>query len=1107
MALFQSSVLKDHLRLQDEQQVEKAYKKFIAFFHNPEIQENIRVSKEEQFQATFLNELFVKVLDYTMNPQPGYQLTTEFKNQKNARKADGAILKDGLAIGVIELKGTNTKHLEGIRQQAFDYKSNQKGCVYVITSNFEKLRFYINDATEFLEFDLFELNREDFSRLYLCLNKENIFSHKALKMKEASLVEEEVITKQFYKDYSLFKRELFRDLVLRNVDRIKNVRPPGYESDAQIPATETKKQIRLNLFKKSQKLIDRFLFIFFAEDRGLLPPNSIHRIIADWNKLKDLDAETPLYNRFQQYFRYLDTGRKGTDKKAEIFAYNGGLFKPDPILDMIEIDDDLLYKHTARLATYDFESQVDVNILGHIFENSLNEIESVNAEIEGSDFDKQKSKRKKDGVFYTPKYITKYIVENTVGRLCEEKKTELDFHEEEYYRGRKRRQKETLESLIKILDDYRDWLLKLTICDPACGSGAFLNQALDFLIKEHRYIDELKHKLLGGGLVFSDIETTILENNIYGVDINEESVEIAKLSLWLRTAQPRRKLNDLSSNIKCGNSLIDDKKVAGKKAFKWEEEFPDVFDPSSGSGGGFDVVIGNPPYLRKQGLVEHYPEMTDFYEKKYTSSTGNYDIYCLFIEQSYNLISERGIVSFILPHKFLIADFGVGLRKFLKINSAVSEVLHFGSSIVFADASTYTCIIGLTKSSKTDILFKHIKPEEIFDIKSWHKKSYNSLDEQQWFLTSNIVSNVLNKIESQPLKLRDVFSRFVQGIITGKDEAFCIKGELKENFLDFTDKWGNSHQIEIEILKPHLRGEDVKEFRKLENREWLIFPYKVINDKAELLDPEEFINKFPNTYNYLKQYEEILRSREKNKFDHALWYQYSRNQAISVLEQPKIITAEVCYGGSMTFDDRNFYHNSKSHSLLLKENTQYTYKLILPLLNNKIFWFYLQHNGNTLRGGYVGVKRKVLEPFGIPRPTKLKSNQVESFTNQRINSDGRFQDIVNKFQQYILRRYGIYSLNNKLQSWHELEFAEFLKELNKVIKAGNKEKANEGLTPVPALTKKDEFEWMELFEENKKIAQELQREIDKTDKEIDEMVYELYGLTEEEIGIVEGSIK
>ena len=582
MALFQTSVLKNYLKQLDATTVQKAYTAYSTYFFNTTIQENIRNSKEEQFQATFLNELFVAIFGYTLNPHPNFNLTTEFKNQKNNRKADGAILCGDNAIGVIELKGTNTKDLESIRRQAFDYKANQKGCVYVVTSNFEKLRFYINDATEFEEFNLFELTQERFRLLYLCLHKDHVLNHLPLAVKESSLVEEEKITKRFYADYSLFKRELYRDLVRRNVARLKSHRKTELQeiSVGGLGADDMgrlEKNVKLGLFKKSQKLIDRFLFIFFSEDRGLLPPNSTVQILDKWKADVDFGDERPLYDLFKQYFNFLDQGRKGTTSRAEIYAYNGGLFKPDAVLDNLEIDNELLYRHALQLAKYDFESQVDVNILGHIFENSLNEIESINAEIEGAEFDKQKSKRKKDGVFYTPKYITKYIVENTVGKLCDEKKAALGFKEEEYFKGRAKRPKTKIQELVQVVDDYRAWLLQLTICDPACGSGAFLNQALDFLIKEHRYVDELKAKILGGAIVFSDIENTILENNIYGVDLNEESVEIAKLSLWLRTAQPRRKLNDLSSNIKCGNSLIDDKKVAGHKAFSWEKEFPRIF--------------------------------------------------------------------------------------------------------------------------------------------------------------------------------------------------------------------------------------------------------------------------------------------------------------------------------------------------------------------------------------------------------------------------------------------------------------------------------------------------------------------------------------------------
>ncbi len=578
MSLFQASVLKKYLNEQEKQALASSYEKYKTYFFNPVIQQNIRESKEEQFQEGFLRELFVNIFGYTINPNPNYNLTTEFKNETGPKKADGAILQEGKAIGVIELKSTKTKDLESIRQQAFDYKANQSECVYVITSNFEKLRFYINNAVDYEEFDLFNITPDRFELLYLCLSEKNILSNLPLKIKDASIQQEEVITKKIYADYTLFKRNLYHDLIAKNLN---------------LPVFDGKEEteIKLLLFKKSQKLLDRFLFIFFAEDKGLLPPNSIPEIIHQWEQLKDLDAYSPLYDRYKKYFNYLNVGWKG--KKYEIFGYNGGLFLPDEILDAITIDDELLKHHTNILSTYDFNTDVDVNILGHIFENSLNEIEEVTAELEGQEVDLKKSKRKKDGVYYTPKYITKYIVDNTVGKLCQEKKEELGIVEEEYFKGRKGRHKSTIKELDAHLQQYRDWLLQLTICDPACGSGAFLNQALDFLIKEHHYIDELHAKLFEDPIVFQDIENTILENNLYGVDINEESVEIAKLSLWLRTAQKGRKLTTLSNNIKCGNSLIDDPAVAGDKAFNWQKEFPKIFRKWS----GFDVVIGNPPYV------------------------------------------------------------------------------------------------------------------------------------------------------------------------------------------------------------------------------------------------------------------------------------------------------------------------------------------------------------------------------------------------------------------------------------------------------------------------------------------------------------------------------
>ena len=572
MAIFQKSVIQKHLNNLDKELVEKAYQKFRENYSPAKI-EKIKQLKEEEYQDGFLRDLFVDILGYTLKPDDNYNLAREFKNQGDGKKADGAILKNGKAVVVIELKSTKTKDLKSITEQAFNYKINQPDCKYVITSNFQKLRFYIDYANEFEAFDLFHLQKTDFELLYLILNSDSVFSDLPLKLKEETRFHEQDVSGKLYKDYSVFKNKLFENLIKNNPDNDK-----------------------LTLFHKSQKLLDRFLFILFAEDSGLLPPNSISRIIETYNKLTELDAYKPIYDIYKQYFGYMNIGRKGKTNTNDIPAYNGGLFYTDDLLDNLKIEDEILIDELLRLSEYDFNTEVDVNILGHIFEHSLSEIEEITAEIEGIATDKTKSKRKKDGVFYTPKYITQYIVENTIGTLCNEKRAALEIEEIEFdgtYRTKDGNLSTKGKKLYQKLNNYKDWLFSLKIVDPACGSGAFLNQALNFLIQEHKNIDDIIAELTNTALRLFDTEKSILENNLYGVDINEESVEIAKLSLWLRTAHKDRKLSNLNNNIKCGNSLIDDPEVAGEKALIWNIEFKEIMQ-----NGGFDVVIGNPTYVQ-----------------------------------------------------------------------------------------------------------------------------------------------------------------------------------------------------------------------------------------------------------------------------------------------------------------------------------------------------------------------------------------------------------------------------------------------------------------------------------------------------------------------------
>jgi type I restriction-modification system DNA methylase subunit len=1026
MPLFQQSVLKKFLSQQDKSLVDKAYKKYSKYFHNTAIQENIRNSKEEQFQEGFLRELFVDILGYTLNPSPKFNLTTELKNLKGAKKVDGAILKDDKALAVIELKGTNTKDLESIRQQAFDYKANQIGCVYVITSNFEKLRFYINNAVDFEEFNLFTLTEVEFELFYLCLAKDNLLANKPLTIKEASIVEEENITKKFYGDYSIFKRELYRDLVKQNM---KN------ETFREL----NEKNVKLTLFKKSQKLIDRFLFILFAEDRGLLSPNSISTILNEWKALEELDIVVPLYDRYKQYFSYLDTGRKGTDKKEEIFAYNGGLFQPDALLDAMIIDDDLLYRHTKKLTTYDFQSQVDVNILGHIFEHSLNEIESVNAEIEGTDFDKQKTKRKKDGVFYTPKYITKYIVDNTIGKLCADKKQELGIIDEEYAKGRKNRQATTIVKLDQQLKDYRDWLLQLTICDPACGSGAFLNQALDFLIKEHSYVDELNRQLFGGGFTFPDIENQILEHNIYGVDLNEESVEIAKLSLWLRTAQPKRKLTSLNNNIKCGNSLIESKAVAGDKAFNWKEQFPEVFEK-----GGFDVIIGNPPYVFARDNFRQ--EEKDYFVSKYVSAKYQINTYLLFMEKTVHILKDNGIHGLIIPNSWLMMYSGEGLRKFLLETNKLNQIINL-AGYSFETASVETVILlaekqKIEKENSVEILLNNGNEFYLSHSKKQTEFSKNQGYEFKVFLDDD--SDELNlKINKNSEIL---------------DNLVLIKAGLKAYEKD--------------------KGEPKQTASDVVNRIY-DYTYKFDNDTYKYLEGKDVGRYFTSwAGSYLRYGKHLAAPRTFNLFD---------GKKIIIREitgnYPKCLIA--------TYNEDIYLFNMSNIAIVEKTNSDISLKYILAVLNSKLLsYYFVKNTAKSVRKLFPKIILNDLRKFPIK---KIKPEFQEPFIEKAdliLALNKELQEQSQKFQRTIQRKFNLEDLPKKLQDWYLLSYAEFIKELaKKKVK----------------LSLSEEAEWEDYFETESKKAQDLKAQIDKTDKEIDQMVYELYGLSEEEIGIVENS--
>lgn len=1069
MPLLQSTIVNKYLATLDRNKIDDAYQRFCAYFHDAERQKNIMQSKEEQFQEGFLRELFVNILGYTLNPDPGFDLITEKKDTKDAKKADGAILVSGEVVAVIELKDHKTPDLDKVERQAFGYKNQHKKATYVITSNFHLLRFYIDNAVEYLEWNLFKLTREEFAMLWLCLSHECLMSGLPKTLKNESVSNEEQITNQLYKDYITFKRELFADILSRNTTE-----------DGERSAPEWK----ILLFKKTQKLLDRLLFIFFAEDGGLLPPNATVGIINDWQKLKDLDAYTPLYNRLRQYFSYLDQGKP----EKGIFAYNGGLFKPDEVLDALLIDDEILATHTRKLSEYDFCSDVDVNILGHIFENSLSEIEEVTAQLEQGEAPAV-SKRKKDGVFYTPQYITKYIVENTVGRLCAEKKAAIGINDIDYFSDEKLSTKRK-QQMMATITEYREWLLQLTICDPACGSGAFLNAALRFLMDEHHTLDEMEANITGSTIVFENIENSILENNLYGVDINEESVEIARLALWLRTAKPQRKLSSLNNNIKCGNSLISDPTVAGDKAFDWEKEFPQVF-----AKGGFDVLVGNPPYLRVQGMRENHEAEAHYYESFYKSATERFDYYVLFMERGFSLIKSSGIMSYILPHKFINASFGVGIRSFIYENKALCSLLHFGAEQVFHSASVYTCIISLSHDNRS-FQFAQVKPNDITNNSlSMSEIPFDSIsDAANWKLHDGTTGNLLEKLNTCKLRLKDIYHSCSQGVVSMGDDIYMMKGIIDGiYFKGYSVQKKEEVIIEAEIMRPVLKGEDVKRYATPVNQYYLIYPHYQKDGKTLVYSEEELQTKYPLCYKYLLPYkEQLIEKKIRYKTNPTYWYSLHRAREISMFEKKKIITPEISLGCNMTIDENLLYHNTKIYTIDLKKEYSSSIYAYLAVLNSQIMWYYLVHTGYTLRGGYFCFKTNYIDNFPIPDISKNEPFLAEK-AEQMLTLTADLQKLRSRFHRRMTENLeDLKKITTALETFDHLSFEEFNKELKK-----QKVKLS--------LTQQDE--WEEYFAQNKQRCADIEAQIAQTDKEIDRLVYQLYGLTEEEIVVVEGSDK
>ncbi|MDR3575640.1 MAG: Eco57I restriction-modification methylase domain-containing protein [Anaerolineaceae bacterium] len=776
-----------------------------------------------------------------------------------------------------------------------------------------------------------------------------------------------------------------------------------------------------------QLTIDRIIFLRICEERGIEAQDALQ------NAAQGKDIYQNLISLFRQ-----------ADKK-----YNSGLFhfsdekkqsSPSDTLTLaLKIDDKVLKDILAHLyyplSPYAFK-YIPTDILGQVYERFLGRVIRLTPGHQAK-VEEKPEVRKAGGVFYTPTYIVSYIVKHTLGELLKDQTPESQKNK------------------------------PLRVLDPACGSGSFLLGAYQYLLDWYldgyirndpaRWSKGKAPALLenpNGWQLTMDKKKEILLSHIYGVDIDAQAVEVTKLSLLLKVVENpgqlswlnERILPDLGENIKCGNSLIGPDYYDGRQipmfgdeetyrlnVFDWQNAFPLVF-----YAGGFDAVIGNPPYIRIQALQEWAPAEVEFYKKRYiAASKGNYDIYVVFVEKALSLLNRSGRLGYILPHKFFNAQYGEPLRGLISTGNHLAKVVHFSDQQVFDGATTYTCLMFLEKNSQDAFDF-----EKVIDLKGWRSGTSGvigrveaaKVTSTEWNFTVGDGMEFVNKLSQMPVKLENIAKRIFQGFKTGADPIFIL--EERGNGKFYSNALKSEVEIEPIFLRPLYKSGNMKRYTLQNNSRFVIFPYR----NGILIPWNEISLNAPKTAEYLKACKDMLAKRENGKWVGSYWYCYSRNQALEIISSPKLLTADLNPFANYCFDESGqacFPGGAAGgYGIVLDENM---YFYVLGLLNSKAVDYYHKKISSNFRGGWFGYDAKIIR--NIPIRTINFSDPVDA---------ARHAQMV--------------ALVEGMLALHKLAAAARLPQEKEMI----------------------------------------QRQILATDRQIDRLVYELYGLTEEEIKIVEG---
>jgi len=699
-----------------------------------------------------------------------------------------------------------------------------------------------------------------------------------------------------------------------------------------------------------------------------------------------------------------------------------------------------------------------VTVLGHIFEQSITDIERKRAEARGRDPPKV-SARKRTGIVYTPEIVTRFLVDQTIGKTLDERRATLraahgidggDI---------------PAEKEVGYWQAWLDALRSLTIVDPACGSGAFLVAAFDRLAQEYRPVLEHLDEL--GAPTGLDAFDEIVTRNLCGVDLNLESIEITRLSLWLKTARRDHRLQSLDATIRVGDTLIEDAAFTARP-FDWPTAFPRVFER-----GGFDVVIGNPPYVR----MEYIKAIKPYLEKHYTVAADRADLYAYFYERGVELLKGGGRLGFISSSTFFRTGSGANLRKLIAEATAIETIVDFGDTQLFEGVTTYPAIVTLVKKAEPEgeLRYLVVEGEPPADLGRAFVEGAQSmprarLSQESWRVEDEALAKLRDKIMAERKTLGEVYGPPLYGIKTGLNEAFIIDTPTHDRLVAADRK-------SAELLKPFLRGENIKRWRVEPEGLWLI------NTPRGKVDIEQY----PAIRDWLLR----LRPELEKRATKQEWWELQQAQ---LAYQPKFETPKICYQ-DITSDNPFSLENSK----YFLANTCYFLSTgetdLLAVLNSKFTWFFLSAVTNIARGGYLRLRSDFVTQLPIPDMAPDSRTRLAALGQACTEAARERYDIQSAVRRRILdlappeRR----KLTSKLRDWHELDFAVFRAEVKRAFR-----------DDIPV---RERGQWEAYVIENAARVRELSEAIAAAELEVDQVVYALFDLTPDEIALLEASLE